>query len=134
MAQHGSTTTGLEILQAQAAMGVMRRATAQWWEDGWDLLLTPTTLQPPPKIGELTSTDDDPMRNSTRSIPYAAYTSPFNATGQPAISLPTGMTDDGLPVGVQLVAAYGREDVLLQIGAQIESEIQWNLNRAPIHA
>ncbi|MEC7845091.1 MAG: amidase [Actinomycetota bacterium] len=134
MAQHGSTTSGLEVMQAQAAMGAMRRATLQWWEEGWDLLLTPTTLQPPPRIGDLTSTKDDPMRNSMRSIPYAAYTSPFNATGQPAISLPTGFTKDGLPIGVQLVAAYGREDILFQVGAQIENEIQWSHKRAPIHA
>ena len=134
MAQHGSTTSGLEVMQAQAAMGAMRRATLQWWEEGWDLLLTPTTLQPPPRIGDLTSTKDDPMRNSMRSIPYAAYTSPFNATGQPAISLPTGFTKDGLPIGVQLVAAYGREGILFQVGAQIENEIQWSHKRAPIHA
>ena len=134
MAQHGSTTSGLEVMQAQAAMGAMRRATLQWWEEGWDLLLTPTTLQPPPRIGDLTSTEDDPMRNSMRSIPYAAYTSPFNATGQPAISLPTGFTKDGLPIGIQLVAAYGREDILFQVGAQIEKEIQWSQKRAPIHA
>ena len=134
MGQHGSTTSGLEVMQAQAAMGAMRRATLQWWEEGWDLLLTPTTLQPPPRIGDLTSTEDDPMRNSMRSIPYAAYTSPFNATGQPAISLPTGFTKDGLPIGIQLVAAYGREDILFQVGAQIENEVQWSQKRAPIHA
>ena len=69
-----------------------------------------------------------------RSLPYAAYTSPFNATGQPAISLPTGFTSDGLPIGIQLVAAYGREDLLFRIGAQIEDEIQWSTKRATIHA
>ena len=134
MAEYGAKTSGLDVLRAQAAMGAMRRATLQWWEEGWDLLLTPTTLQPPPLIGELTSTEDEPMRNSMRSLPYAAYTSPFNATGQPAISLPTGFTSDGLPIGIQLVAAYGREDLLFRIGAQIENEIQWSTKRAPIHA
>ena len=134
MAEYGAKTSGLEVLRAQAAMGAMRRSTLQWWEEGWDLLLTPTTLQPPPLIGELTSTEDEPMRNSMRSLPYAAYTSPFNATGQPAISLPTGFTSDGLPIGIQLVAAYGREDLLFRIGAQIENEIQWSTKRAPIHA
>tara|TARA_Y100000814_G_C12310300_1_gene394829 strand:- start:470 stop:1258 length:789 start_codon:yes stop_codon:yes gene_type:complete len=134
MAQAGARTSGLEVLQAQADMGLMRRATLEWWEDGWDLLLTPTTLLPPPRLGDLVSTEDEPMRNSFKSIPYAAFTSPFNATGQPAISLPTGFSSDGLPIGIQLVAAYGREDLLIQVGSQLEAEIKWNLNRAPIHA
>ena len=134
MAQVGAKTSGLDVLQAQADMGSMRRATLKWWESGWDLLLTPTTLVPPPLVGELVSTEDEPMRNSLRSIPYAAFTSPFNATGQPAISLPTGFSSDGLPIGVQLVAAYGREDLLIQVGSQLESEIHWSNNRAPIHA
>ena len=134
MAQVGAKTSGLDVLQAQADMGSMRRLTLDWWENGWDLLLTPTTLVPPPLVGELTSTEDEPMRNSLRSIPYAAFTSPFNATGQPAISLPTGFSSDGLPIGVQLVAAYGREDLLIQVGSQLEREIQWSINRAPIHA
>ena len=134
MAQVGARTSGLEVLQAQADMGAMRRSTLKWWENGWDLLLTPTTLVPPPPIGELVSTEDEPMRNSLRSIPYAAFTSPFNATGQPAISLPTGFSSEGLPIGVQLVAAYGREDLLIQVGSQLEAELQWGRNRAPIHA
>ncbi|MDG1844972.1 MAG: amidase [Acidimicrobiales bacterium] len=134
MAEYGARTTGLEILQAQAAMASMRRSTAQWWEEGWDILLTPTTLQPPPKIGELTSTPEDPMRNSTRSIPYAAFTSFFNVSGQPAISLPIHNTKDGLPIGVQLVAAYGREDLLFSVSAQLEEAVRWAERRAPIHA
>ena len=80
MAQVGAKTSGLDVLQAQADMGSMRRSTLEWWENGWDLLLTPTTLVPPPLVGELVSTEDEPMRNSLRSIPYAAFTSPFNAT------------------------------------------------------
>ena len=134
MAEYGAQITGLEVLQAQAAMASTRRAAAKWWEDGWDLLLTPTTLQPPPKIGELTSTPEDPMRNSSRSIPYAAYTSFFNVSGQPAISLPINNTKAGLPIGVQLVGAYGREDLLLSVSAQLEAEVCWADRLPPIHA
>ncbi len=134
MAEYGAQITGLEVLQAQAAMTATRRDAAKWWEEGWDLLLTPTTLQPPPKIGELTSTPEDPMRNSSRSIPYAAFTSFFNVSGQPAISLPINNTNDGLPIGVQLVAAYGREDLLFNVSAQLEAEIGWANRLPPIHA
>ncbi|MXV90352.1 MAG: amidase, partial [Acidimicrobiia bacterium] len=50
---------------------------------------------------------------------------PFNLTGQPAISIPMGHTADGLPLGAQLAAAYAREDVLLQVAAQIEDAAPW---------
>jgi amidase len=53
------------------------------------------------------------------------FTAQFNVTGQPAISLPLHQSADGLPVGSQLVAAYGREDVLVRVGAQLESAAPW---------
>jgi amidase len=63
-----------------------------------------------------------------------AFTIPFNATGQPAISLPLHMSDDGLPIGIQLVAAYGREDVLIRLASQLESAYPWAERRPSIHA
>ncbi len=133
MATRGEDFTGVEVLETQAQMHLFRRGVAEWYEDGWDLLLTPTTCQPAPRIGELTSTPDDPLRASVRSVPYSAYTAPFNVTGQPAISLPVHHTSDGLPIGAQLAAAYGREDVLIRVGAQLESELDWSASRAPVH-
>ena len=54
-----------------------------------------------------------------------AFTAPFNITGQPAISLPLAWSDDGLPLGVQLVAAVGREDVLVRVASQLEAAQPW---------
>lgn len=62
------------------------------------------------------------------------FTIPWNVTGNPAISLPLHLTRDGLPVGVQLVAAYGREDLLLSVAAQIEQAAPWSERRPRIHA
>jgi amidase len=63
-----------------------------------------------------------------------AFTAPFDATGQPAISLPLHWNADGLPIGVQLVAAYGREDVLLRIAAQLEEARPWTERRPLVSA
>jgi amidase len=56
---------------------------------------------------------------------YASYTSPFNITGQPGMSMPLATDDTGLPVGVQFVAATGREDVLFRLAGQIEAAAPW---------
>jgi amidase len=61
-----------------------------------------------------------------------AFLAPFNVSGQPAMSLPLGMAGE-LPVGVQLVAAHGREDVLVALGAQLEQARPWSGRRPPIH-
>ena len=110
-------------------MHTYRRGMAEWWEAGWDLLLTPTTLMPPPRIGELTSTETDPLRNSMRSIPYAAFTSMFNVTGQPAISLPLHRTSDGLPIGVQIGGPLGSEALLLKLARTVEIAAPWHQRR-----
>ena len=62
----------------------------------------------------------------------AVFTPAFNTTGQPAISLPLHVDDDGLPVGVQLVAAYGREDVLVRVAAQLEEAAPWAHRHPPL--
>jgi amidase len=62
------------------------------------------------------------------------FTIPFNVTGQPAISLPLHWSADGLPIGVQLVAAFGREDLLLRVAAQLEADGAWRGRKPPIHA
>ena len=63
---------------------------------------------------------------------FAAFTPPFNMSGQPAVSLPLHRNADGLPIGVQLAAAYGREDVLIRVAAQLESAHPWSSVRPAI--
>lgn len=114
---------GVERLQQHS------RLVANWWSEGFDVLLTPTTAEPPPRLGELGPRPDNPLAGWVRSVPFATFTSPYNITGQPAISLPLYWTKDGLPVGSQLVAAFGREDLLIRIAAQLEQARPWQGRR-----
>ncbi|MBG7603328.1 MAG: amidase [Actinobacteria bacterium] len=125
LARHADDTTSVEYAEALAAVVEYRRSLQQWWEGGWDLLLTPTLCEPPVKIGEHDSTPGDPMAGMKRAGDFIAFTPPFNASGQPAINLPLHWNDDGLPIGVQLVAAYGREDLLLAVASQLEAAHPW---------
>ncbi|MDE0653604.1 MAG: amidase [bacterium] len=124
-AERGRKTPATDMLKTQTATQLFGRAMAGWWADGWDLLITPATARPAPEIGELVSTPDNVLASFINSLPYGTFTLPFNLSGQPAISLPMGQTAEGLPVGAQLAAAYAREDVLLQVAAQIEDAAPW---------
>ncbi|SDL84605.1 amidase [Nonomuraea maritima] len=105
------------ILATQWIDGFRRRMAA-WWGAGHDLLLVPSLGVAPFPLGWIPP--DDLSLALGRTGHAVAYTSPFNATGQPAVSLPLHRDAAGMPVGVQLVAAYGREDLLVRVAAQIE--------------
>jgi amidase len=134
IAERGRNTSGAELLASIEYVHAFGRRLAAWWESGFDLLLTPTTAVPPPELGHLTSTPDEPLRAFIRAAPFGVFTLPFNLSGQPAISLPTAWTADGLPLGTQLVAPYAREDVLIRVAAQVEAAAPWASRRPPVHA
>ena len=108
-----------------AATAEFRRQVQHWWTDGWDLLLTPTLAEPPALVGEHDPKPGDPMAGMRRAAAGVPFTPPFNVSGQPAINVPLHWNDAGLPVGVQLVAAYGREDLLIRVAAQLEAAQPW---------
>ena len=109
------------------------RRIAAWWAGGFDLLLTPTCAEPAPPLGQFEPTPDNPIQGFFRSAPFSVFTSPFNVSGQPGISLPLFFRDDGLPVGVQLVAAYARDDLLIRVAAQLEEAQPWKDRRPSLH-
>jgi amidase len=124
-AEFAAAVSSTDYARSLAAVGEFRRAVQQWWTDGFDLLLTPTVAELPVRIGEHDPAPGDPMRGMRRAAEFVPFTPPFNATGQPAINVPVHWNDDGLPIGVQLVAAYGREDVLIRVASQLEAAAPW---------
>jgi amidase len=132
LAEAGRARSGPTHLAALEFVHAFGRRLAAWWDGGFDLLLTPTQAQPPPRIGALRSTPGEPLRAFFLAAPYGVYTLPFNLSGQPAISVPSHWTSEGLPVGSQLVAAFGREDLLLQVAARLEEAVGWLDRRPPL--
>jgi len=117
--------------QGWAGLRAYAEAVLSWWK-GFDLLVTPTLAEPPPPLGEFVSTAEEPMAGGLRAGRFTPFTTPFNATGQPAISVPAAWTEDGLPIGVQLIAAPGREDVLIRVAAALEDDLGWSERRPPV--
>lgn len=124
-AQIGRGVTGAQYVLAVEELSRFARRVCAWWQEGFDLLLTPTLAEPPPPLGEFRAQPGAPLRGWMRAATMCCFTQPFNVTGQPAISLPLCWNGAGLPIGVQLVAAYGREDVLLRVAAQLEAARPW---------
>jgi amidase len=134
LAELGREVTATSYLDAVEWLHAYTRRMAAWWSGGFDLLVTPTIGAPPPRLGELLPTPDNPMAGTEKALALIPFTPPFNVTGQPAISLPLHWNADGLPIGVQLVAAYGREDLLLRVAAQLEQAQPWAGRRPGVHA
>jgi amidase len=135
-AELGRAITADVYVEAVESLREWSRRMAAWWEPpdggrGFDLLLTPTMARPPAPLGEIRGADADGALLA--ATPYAAFTVPFNVTGQPAMSVPLHWSD-GLPIGVQLVAATGREDLLLRVAAQLEAARPWIERRPPVRA
>jgi amidase len=105
----------------------LSRSIVEGFLASFDLLLTPTMACLPPPIGAWREgTDDEPLMALLNSYPMAVFTSLFNITGQPAISVPIHHDDaTGLPVGVQIVAPPWREDLLLQVSRLLELAHPW---------
>jgi amidase len=127
----GKALGAVAYLDSRAWFGMWARRMADWWS-GHDLLLTPTLGAPPPELGWFTAAG--PEREGSRIVSFIPYTAQFNMTGQPAISLPLHWTPGGLPVGVQLVAAYGREDILIRVASQLEQAAPWTDRHPPVRA
>ncbi|GEM_PF-344330 len=115
--ERGRTYSAVQVHAAvqRLVAGVMR--VPEWWVAGFDLLVTPTMQQLPPKIGEFQLDQQGGI--------FGLFAMPYSITGQPAISLPLHWSAEELPVGVQFVADYGREDLLIRLSAILEEAKPW---------
>jgi amidase len=129
--EEARTFSALDLMAALDAHNRVSRSVGTFFA-GYDLLITPTLGQLP--APHCTLRYDEPghtVRSWLQSLfDYGPFTVVFNMSGQPAVSLPLGHSETGLPIGVQLVAAYGCEDVLLRAAAQLERAIPWK-DRTP---
>jgi amidase len=93
--------------------------------EGFDIFVTPTMAVPPPRLGCLPTDDADVEGFLGKLLALAPFAAPFNASGQPAISLPLHWSADGLPVGVQFAGRYGEDATLLALAAELERAQPW---------
>ncbi len=114
------------------AIGAMRRhaAAALTALAPYDAVLTPTLATPPMPVGAIRD-DDDPAADFAAQKAFTPWTSAWNVTGMPAVSLPLHWTPDGLPVGVMLAARPAEEPLLLSLAAQVEQAAPWHDRRPP---
>jgi amidase len=112
----------------------LSRRIVEAFVTSFDLLVTPTMACLPPPVGAWrASADDDPLMALLNSYPMALFTSLFNVTGQPAISVPIHHDEaTGVPVGVQIVAPPWREDLLLQVSRTLELAHPWTDRRPAV--
>ncbi|QIX25639.1 amidase [Nocardioides sp. JQ2195] len=115
-------------LPATTLVRALSAAQRIGWQVGaafaqYDVLLTPTLAHRVPSLGLLDTTRPESIYEHAST--FSAWTSVFNATGMPAMSVPLGTDRDGLPIGVQFAAELGEEGLLLSLAGQLEAAAPW---------
>jgi amidase len=125
--EQGTKVSAADYVRHEIWRDDYRRRMASWWTNGFDVLLSPVVPNPPPKLGVFSDAN-----GIQRSIDILCFTPQFNTTGQPAMSVPAELTEDGLPIGLQFVAGYGREETLFSLAGQLETAVPWAGRRPPL--
>lgn len=133
LAETGRGVSGVAFADAMDGIRVLSRRLQAWWTD-FDVLLCATIPELPPTLGQFGAEPDNPLSGMFRATPVVGNTMPFNITGQPAMSVPIASSSEGLPIGVQLVGGFGREDHLVGLAAQLEAAVPWAARRPAIWA
>ena len=130
---HAETLHPTRYLQAVGEIHAFGRQMAGVFEDGPDILLSATLAEPPAKVGRFSHATEDYVayRTGPKGIfAYSPFCAVFNASGQPAASLPLGWSSEGLPIGIHLAAAFGQDEALIALCAEVERAAPWAAKRA----
>jgi amidase len=129
----GRSAPASELSRVMDHLQLLSRRTVAFFDD-YDLLLTPTVAAPPPVVGDFARTLQEAPHEVARILDKIPFTPTWNQTGQPAVSIPLSQSDDGLPVGVQLVGRPADEATLIRVSAQLEQAKPWADRRPPAFA
>lgn len=133
--ENSRSISGQDMMEALLAQDAAGKAFHDFLHD-YDVLVTPTTCGPAPPLGTTGPFTKEPWVLDFTAPETGAvlqFTFQANTTGQPAISLPLGWTEDGLPIGVQFQARYGADALLLQIARLFEQAVPWSTRRPNTH-
>jgi amidase len=122
LVERGRELTARQLASALGTLTAFERSIIRQFAS-FDAVLTPAMAQTPRPIGWYSS--DDPELNFAQQVQYTPFTSFANVTGLPAMTLPILQTEDGLPMGVQLIGRPGGEATLFSLGAQLERRVGW---------
>jgi amidase len=125
--EQAAATSSVEYGRTVLRLQVFARPVVAFFAD-YDLVLTPTLALPPVPVGSMFEDADGPVQACVRFTPFTPL---VNLTGQPAVSLPLAETEDGVPVGVQLIGRPADEVTLLRVSAQVERARPWRDRRPP---
>ncbi|NUB44076.1 amidase [Fertoebacter nigrum] len=135
---HAATISGERYLEAVAEIHAFGRQMAAFFDPGQgagpDVLLSATLAELPARIGRFAHDNEDYLnyRIGPKGVfAYSPFCAVFNASGQPAASVPLGMSADGLPIGVHLAARFGADEDLMALCAEIERAAPWFTRRPP---
>jgi Asp-tRNA(Asn)/Glu-tRNA(Gln) amidotransferase A subunit family amidase len=121
--EEGSRALAVDYARARAAFDRSTQILAEFQQE-YDLILSPTLSTPPEKIGVLSLSQEASIFNQAATL-ASAFTMLFNATGQPAMSVPLHWSESGLPVGVMFAGRFGDEATLYRLAAQLEEARPW---------
>ncbi len=130
---YAATLPPTRYLEAVGEIHSFGRQMAGYFANGPDILLSATLAEPPAKVGRYHHNRDDYVNYRIGPggiFSYSPFCAVFNASGQPAASLPMGQSASGLPIGIHLAAAYGQDEELIALCAEIESAAPWATRRA----
>lgn len=129
----GRQQSASSYLSALRSVQQVARDVARFFLD-YDVWITPVVSEPPVPLGTFESPPHDPMQGWSRADEWVPFTRLFNATGQPAMSVPLFWNAEGLPIGTQFIGRFGEEAILFRLAAQLEAARPWAGRRPPISA